>query len=284
MLPAQATSASVPTGSNNFSVTPVPTAPTTPQDLTVTPGNRTLTLSWEEPADDGGTTFTGYTIENRCGTVSRFSPVSGSPQPHNTARAVQTITIRWLGQRHPLRRAGSGQQLLRRRPQQLPGQQRTDPVQPLGTRLRHPRNIAVRTNKRHGHDRSRVPANLLGTPHQHGRQRHHRIQADLVRWNPSLSHHRQPYHLHDHRLGEPLRLHRKRQDDHRGGRKHIVVRQRQHTTPRRTRSAKKRCSQHSTAADQRQYQRQRRHKPGSHLGCTAAQRHQPGRRLCRTAA
>ena len=88
--------ASVPSGSNNFSVTPAPTGPTTPQDLTVTPGNRTLTLSWEEPADDGGTTFTGYTIENRCGTVSRFSPVSGSPQPHNTARAIQTITIRGL--------------------------------------------------------------------------------------------------------------------------------------------------------------------------------------------
>ena len=88
--------ASVPSGSNNFSVTPVPTAPTTPQDLTVTPGNRTLTLDWEEPADDGGTTFTGYTIENRCGTVSRFNPVSGSPQPHNTAKAVQTITIRGL--------------------------------------------------------------------------------------------------------------------------------------------------------------------------------------------
>ena len=88
--------ASVPTGNNNFSVTPTPTAPTTPQDLTVTPGNRTLTLIWKEPADDGGTTFTGYTIENRCGSVSRFSPVSGSPQTHNTARAVQTITIRGL--------------------------------------------------------------------------------------------------------------------------------------------------------------------------------------------
>ena len=88
--------ASVPTGSNNFSVTPVPTAPTTPQDLTVSPGNRTLTLIWEEPADDGGTTFTGYTIENRCGTVSRFSPVNGSPQAHNPTRAVQTITIRGL--------------------------------------------------------------------------------------------------------------------------------------------------------------------------------------------
>ena len=276
--------ASVPTGSNNFSVTPVPTAPTTPQDLTVSPGNRTLTLIWEEPADDGGTTFAGYTIEKRCGTVSRFSPVNGSPQAHNPTRAVQTITIRWLGQRHPLRRTGSGHQLLRRRPQQLPGLQRTDTVQPLGTRFRYPRNIAVRTNKRHGHDRSPVTASLLGTPHQHGRQRHHRIQADLVRWHPSHSDHRQPYHLHDHRLGEPLRLHRERPDDHRGGRKHSLVRQRQHTSQRRTRSAKKRCSQHSTAADQRQHQRQRRYKPGSHLGCTAAQWHQPGRRLCRAAA
>ena len=88
--------ASVPTGNNNVSVTPTPTAPTPPQDLTVTPGNRTLTLEWEEPADDGGTTVTGYTIENRCGTVSRFNPVSGSPQPHNTTRAIQTITIRGL--------------------------------------------------------------------------------------------------------------------------------------------------------------------------------------------
>ena len=88
--------ASVPSGSNNFSVTPAPTAPTTPRDLTVTPGNRTLTLDWKQPADDGGTTFTGYTIENRCGSVSRFNPVSGSPQTHNTARAVQTITIHGL--------------------------------------------------------------------------------------------------------------------------------------------------------------------------------------------
>ena len=88
--------ASVPSGSNNFSVTPTPTAPTTPRDLTVTPGNGTLTLEWKEPADDGGTTFTGYTIENRCGSVSRFNPVSGSPQTHNTARAVQTITIHGL--------------------------------------------------------------------------------------------------------------------------------------------------------------------------------------------
>ncbi len=88
--------ASAPTGTNNFSVTPAPNAPTAPQDLTVTPGNRTLTLNWKEPADDGGTTFTGYTIENRCGTASRFSTASGSPQPHNTASAVQTITIHGL--------------------------------------------------------------------------------------------------------------------------------------------------------------------------------------------
>ncbi len=85
--------ASVRPGSNNFSVTPAPTAPTTPRDLTVTPGNRILTLEWKEPADNGGTTFTGYTIENRCGAVSQFSPVNGSPQPHNTAGAIQTITI-----------------------------------------------------------------------------------------------------------------------------------------------------------------------------------------------
>ena len=88
--------AAVPTGNNSVSVTPTPSPPSAPQELTVTPGNRTLTLKWREPADDGGTTFTGYTVENRCGTASRFSPVSGSPQPHNTTSLVQTITIRGL--------------------------------------------------------------------------------------------------------------------------------------------------------------------------------------------
>lgn len=86
--------ATVPAGSNNVSVTPTPTAPTAPQDLTVTPGDRTLTLRWKEPADDGGVTLTGYTIERRCGTAARYSRVSGSPQAHSTTNLVQTITIR----------------------------------------------------------------------------------------------------------------------------------------------------------------------------------------------
>ncbi|MXW60664.1 MAG: hypothetical protein F4Z58_12040 [Acidimicrobiaceae bacterium] len=86
--------ATVPAGSNNALVTPTPTAPTAPRDLTVTPGNQMLTLRWKEPADDGGTTFTGYTIERRCGTANRYSQVSGSPQVHNTTSVIQTITIR----------------------------------------------------------------------------------------------------------------------------------------------------------------------------------------------
>ena len=88
--------ARVPPGNGNVSVTPTPSAPTVPQDLTVTAGSQTLTLRWKEPADDGGTTFTGYNIEYRCGSASRFNVASGSPLRHNSASLVQTITIRNL--------------------------------------------------------------------------------------------------------------------------------------------------------------------------------------------
>ncbi len=88
--------AAAPTGNNSVSVTPAPSAPSAPQDLTVTPDNQTLTLRWKEPADDGGTTFTGYTVESRCGTANQFNQVSGSPLTHNTTSPIQTITIRNL--------------------------------------------------------------------------------------------------------------------------------------------------------------------------------------------
>ena len=89
-------SARVPSGTNNASVTPTPTAPSVPRDLTVTPGNQMLTLRWIEPADDGGTTFTGYTIERLCGDNTQWFPVNGSPQAHNPTSLVQSITVRGL--------------------------------------------------------------------------------------------------------------------------------------------------------------------------------------------
>ena len=108
--------ASVPSGSNNFSVTPAPTGPTTPQDLTVTPGNRTLTLIWKEPARRRRDNLhrlhhrepLRYRLSiqpsERFATATQHSPRGPN---HNDPR---------LGQRHPLRRTGSGHQLLRRRP------------------------------------------------------------------------------------------------------------------------------------------------------------------------
>ena len=94
-------SASVPSGSNNFSVTPVPTAPTTPQDLTVTPGNQTLTLIWEEPADDGGTTFNAVGAgPNPTGEIQATTglfpdaptSVTAVPTPNGNG---STLTVTW---------------------------------------------------------------------------------------------------------------------------------------------------------------------------------------------
>ena len=276
--------ASVPSGSNNVSVTPTPTAPTPPQDLTVTPGNRTLTLSWDEPADDGGTTFTGYTIESRCGTVSRFSPVYGSPQPHNTTRAIQTITIRGLvnGTHCDVRVAansyydadrnnfrGSNEPILSSPWAQGFGTPATSPFAPT--------NVMVTT----AHESLQVswapPTNTGGSD----------ITGYKLTWSAGIPAtvtigNRTTYMITglENRFAYTVRV----KTITAVGESTAVVRQRQHTTQHRTRSAKKRSSQHSTAADQRQHQRPRRHKPGSHLGCTAAQWNQPGRRLCGTTA
>ncbi len=67
--------ASVPTGANNASVSPAPTAATAPQNVTVTPSDTALAVSWTAPADDGGTTLlaTGaYTVERRCGSTTAW--------------------------------------------------------------------------------------------------------------------------------------------------------------------------------------------------------------------
>ena len=59
--------ASVPAGTESDSfVKPRPTAATAPQNLTVTPGNAMLTVSWTAPADDGGTVLRSYTVDRRC--------------------------------------------------------------------------------------------------------------------------------------------------------------------------------------------------------------------------
>jgi titin len=50
------------TASGSQSVTPAPTAPGPPTDLTVTAGNASISLSFRPPADDGGASVTGYEI------------------------------------------------------------------------------------------------------------------------------------------------------------------------------------------------------------------------------
>ena len=48
--------------------TPRPEAPSTPRNLRATGTDGGLTVTWLAPADDGGTTLLGYTIERKCGT------------------------------------------------------------------------------------------------------------------------------------------------------------------------------------------------------------------------
>ena len=58
--------ASVPAGTDSDAVSPTPTAATGPQNVTVTPSDMALTVSWTAPADDGGTVLLHYTVDRRC--------------------------------------------------------------------------------------------------------------------------------------------------------------------------------------------------------------------------
>ena len=86
--------ASVPAGTDSVSVKPTPTASTAPQNLTVTPGNAMLAVSWTAPADDGGTVLINYTIENRCGDTGAW----GNTQPvtNVATRQLQATQISGL--------------------------------------------------------------------------------------------------------------------------------------------------------------------------------------------
>ena len=73
-------SASVPAGGTGSpAVSPTPTTATAPQNLTVTPMNGTLIVSWTAPADDGGTVLENYTVQSRCGDSTTWVDAPGSP-------------------------------------------------------------------------------------------------------------------------------------------------------------------------------------------------------------
>ena len=85
-------------GSGNWSVTAFRTtdmfAPSTPSDLTATPGNGYITLSWTAP-DSGGSPITGYTVECRLSanvtTSGNCNTTSWAPAP--TPASETSITI-----------------------------------------------------------------------------------------------------------------------------------------------------------------------------------------------
>lgn len=87
--------ASVPAGTDDVAVSPRPTAASAPQNLTVTPGNEMLTVSWSEPAEDGGTTLIDYTIERRCGDVSVWgnsTPVANEATSQLQRQVISSLT------------------------------------------------------------------------------------------------------------------------------------------------------------------------------------------------
>ncbi len=87
-------SASVPAGTDSVAVTPAPTAATAPQNLTVTPEGGALFLTWQEPADSGGTVLINYTHERRCGTTTAWG--NATSKEHFTTKEVQDERITGL--------------------------------------------------------------------------------------------------------------------------------------------------------------------------------------------
>ena len=87
-------STSVPAGTANVSVRPVPTAATAPQNLTVTPvpAGSALVVSWTAPADDGGTILLNYTVDYRCGESNIWLDSAGTEvASEREAGALPTI-------------------------------------------------------------------------------------------------------------------------------------------------------------------------------------------------
>ncbi len=92
--------ASVPAGTDNVSISPVPTAATAPQNVTVTPapGGGVLVVSWTAPADDGGTVLLAagaYTVQHRCGDISAWSD-PGTAVDVESNKQVQSTTLTGL--------------------------------------------------------------------------------------------------------------------------------------------------------------------------------------------
>lgn len=65
-----------------FALSGVPDAPSPPSVSDITPSS--MTLSWEPPATDGGSTVTGYIVEKRESPVGRWVPVNRAPIKETT--------------------------------------------------------------------------------------------------------------------------------------------------------------------------------------------------------
>jgi hypothetical protein len=65
--------------SNEASATPVATAPDPPRDLTATPGNTSVALTWTAPGSDGGSAILGYNVyEGTTPGGESTTPVNGT--------------------------------------------------------------------------------------------------------------------------------------------------------------------------------------------------------------
>ena len=79
---------SLSTSASNNPLTPV-SVPTAPQDVSGTPGNGSIAVTWEAPASDGGSPITGYTD---CATPT----VGGTPVCDNPGASATSDTISGL--------------------------------------------------------------------------------------------------------------------------------------------------------------------------------------------
>ena len=80
--------------SNEASATPVATAPDPPRDLTATPGNTSVALTWTAPGSDGGSAILGYNV------YEGTSPGGESTTPVNGTALVTTTSYIVTGLRN----------------------------------------------------------------------------------------------------------------------------------------------------------------------------------------
>ena len=75
--------------SNEASATPVATAPDPPRDLTATPGNTSVALTWTAPGSDGGSAILGYNVyEGTTPGGESTTPVNGTALVTTTSYIV----------------------------------------------------------------------------------------------------------------------------------------------------------------------------------------------------